>query len=145
MICERSLKILLNGWKVMNQSLISLSWRESLFEKVERNIFLNISFLILMLMLITIKINKSIPPSTKLETNLSKSLKRRDYPFHPQLTWRKISVHSMRHRTLQSSFSWRNFAVIRMDLHKVRYMIALLVSKLFQKILLILNPEYTSV
>ena len=132
--------ILLNGWKFMNQSLIAFSWRESLFEKVERNIFLNISILILMLMLKSIKMRKtatnylktsfklSIPPATKFTTNFTKSLKRKDYPFHPRLTWRKISERSMQHRPLQSSFSWRNFAVMRMNSHEVRYMIVLLVS-----------------
>ena len=44
-ICERSLMVLLSGWKFMNQSLISPSGQESVFEKVERNIFLNISTL----------------------------------------------------------------------------------------------------
>ena len=40
-ICERSVMVLLNGWKFMNQSLTSPSGRESLSEKVERNIFVN--------------------------------------------------------------------------------------------------------
>ena len=73
---------------------------------------INISILILMLTLKSIKmretainslktsLNISIPPTTKLETNFTKSLKRMD-PFHPQLTCTKISVHSMQHRTLQ--------------------------------------------
>ena len=43
--------VLLNGRKFMNQSLITPSGRESLFEKVEINISLNISILILMLTL----------------------------------------------------------------------------------------------
>ena len=34
-ICERSLTVLLNGWKFVNQSLITPPWRESLFIKVE--------------------------------------------------------------------------------------------------------------
>ena len=157
--CERSLMILLNGLKFMNQSFISPSGRESLFERAERNIFLNISVMILMLTLRSIKmretainslnififsqlhLNISIPPTSKLETNFTKSLKRRDYQFHPRLTWRKISVHSMQHCVLQTSFSWKNFAVMRM----VRYMIVLLVSTSALEVLLKLNPKYTSV
>ena len=57
--------ILLNGWKFMNQSLISPSGRESLFEKVERNIFLNISILILMLTLKSIKMREAVINSSK--------------------------------------------------------------------------------
>ena len=64
-ICERSLMILLNGWKFMNQSLISPSGRESLFEKVERNVFLNISILILMLTLKSIKMREAAINSSK--------------------------------------------------------------------------------
>ena len=145
-ICERSLMVLSNGWKFMNQSLIYPSGRESLFEKVERNISLNI--LILMLTLKCIKMREtvinslktfskiSIPPTTKLNTNFAKFLRRRDYdyPFHPQFTWRKISAHSMQHRTLQSSFSWRNFAVMRINSYKVRYMIVFLVSTIVSKV-----------
>ena len=135
----------------MNQSLISPSGRKSLFEKVERNIFLNISILILMLTLKSIKMRQTAINSLKtsfkhlhsthnLETNFTNSIKRRDYAFHPQLTWRKISVHSMQHRTLQSSFSWRNFTVMRMDSHKVRYMIALLVSTIVSKVFFNTEP-----
>ena len=57
--------ILLNGWKFMNQSLISPSGRESLFEKVERNVFLNISILILMLTLKSIKMREAAINSSK--------------------------------------------------------------------------------
>ena len=135
----------------MNQSLISPSGRKSLFEKVERNIFLNISILILMLTLKSIKMRQTAINSLKtsfkhlhsthnLETNFTNSIKRRDYAFHPQLTWRKISVHSMQHRTLQSSFSWRNFTVMRMDSHKVRYMIALLASTIVSKVFFNTEP-----
>ena len=62
-ICERSLMVLSNGWKFMNQSLISPSGRESLFEKVERNISLNI--LILMLTLKCIKMRETVINSLK--------------------------------------------------------------------------------
>ena len=47
--------------------------------------------------------------------------------------------------TLQSSFSWKNFALMKMDSYKVSHMIALLVGTIVSKFLLILNPEYTSV
>ena len=51
--------VLLIGWKFINQSLISPSGQESLFEKVERNMFLNISILILMLTLKSIKMRET--------------------------------------------------------------------------------------
>ena len=57
--------VLSNGWEFMNQSLISPSGRESLFEKVERNTFLNISILILMLTLKSIKIRETAINSLK--------------------------------------------------------------------------------
>ena len=55
----------LNGWKFMNQSLISPSGRKSLFETVERNIFLNISISILMLTLKSIKMRETAINSSK--------------------------------------------------------------------------------
>ena len=64
-VCERSLMVLLNGWKDMNQSLISPSWRESLFKKVERNIFSNISMAILMLTLRSIRMRETAINSLK--------------------------------------------------------------------------------
>ena len=64
-VCERSLIVLLNGWKFMNQPFISPSGRESLFKKVERNIFLNISILILMLTLKSIKMRDTTINSLK--------------------------------------------------------------------------------
>ena len=74
-----------------------------------RNMLLNILILILMLTLKSIKmeeaaINSSIPPTTNLETNFTKSLKW-DYPLHLQFTWRKVSVREMQYCTLQLSFS----------------------------------------
>ena len=57
--------VLSNGWKFMNESLISPSGRESLFEKVERNISLNISILILMLTLKCIKMRETVINSLK--------------------------------------------------------------------------------
>ena len=65
-----------------------------------RNMLLNILILILMLTLKSVKrkeaaINSSIPPTTNLESNLARSLKR-DYPLHLQLT--------MQYCRLQSSF-----------------------------------------
>ena len=59
------LMVILNGWKVMNQALTSPSWRESLFEKVERNIFWNISISILMLTLKSIKMRETAINSLK--------------------------------------------------------------------------------
>ena len=151
MICECPLMVFLNGWRFMNQSLIYPSGRESLFEKVDRNIFLNIPILILMLTLKSIKMRQTAINSLKtsfkhlhsthnLETNFTNSIKRKDYAFHPQLTWRKISVHTMQHRTLQSSFSWRNFAMKRMDSHGVRYMIVLLMSTIVSKNFVNIEP-----
>ena len=146
-ICERSLMVLLNGWKFINQSLISPYWWESLFEKAERNIVLNILILILLLTLKSIKVKKTAinslktsfkhlhSPTTKLETDLAKFLKRRNYSFNPQLTCRKIFVRCMQHGKLQSSFRWLNFAVMRMNSHKVTYMIVLLVSIIVLKVL----------
>ena len=64
-ICERSLMVLLNGWKFMNQSLISPFWTRVSFPKVERNIFLNISILILMLTLQSIKMRETAINSLK--------------------------------------------------------------------------------
>ena len=52
-ICERSLKVLLSGWKFMNQPLISSSRLKYLFANL--NIVLNTLMLILML---TLKILK---------------------------------------------------------------------------------------
>ena len=52
-ICERSLKVLLSGWKFMNQPLISPSRLKYLFANL--NIVLNTLMLILML---TLKILK---------------------------------------------------------------------------------------
>ena len=73
------------------------------------NMLLNISILILVLTLKIIRmketaINSSIPPTTNLETNITKSLKR-DYLLHLQLTWRKVSAPEMQYCTLQPSFS----------------------------------------
>ena len=143
-ICERSLMVLFNCWKFMDQSLISPSGQESLFEKVERNIFLNISILILILTFKSIIMRetavnslktpfKHFHPTHNLVGDLTKSLKRRDYPFHAQLTWRKISVHSMQHCTL-------NFAVMRMDSHKIGYMTALLVIAIASKVFVNTEP-----
>ena len=72
-----------------------------------RNSLLNI--LILMLTLESIKmketaINSSIPPTTNLKTNFTKSLKW-DYPLHLQFTWRKVSVRKMWYYRPQLSFS----------------------------------------
>ena len=64
-ICERSLMVLLNDLKFMNQSLISPSGWESLFEKVEKNIFFDISILILMLTLKSIKMREMAINSLK--------------------------------------------------------------------------------
>ena len=64
-ICERSLMVLLNGWTFMNQSLISPSGWESLFEKVERKMFLNFSILILILTLKSIKMRQTAISSLK--------------------------------------------------------------------------------
>ena len=64
-ICEPSLMVLSNGWKFMNQSLISPSGRESLFEKVEKNILLSISISILMLTLKNIKMRETAINSLK--------------------------------------------------------------------------------
>ena len=89
-----------------------------------RNMLLNILILILMLTLKSIKmketaINSSIPPTTNLETNFTKSLKC-DYPLHLQFTWRKVSVRKMRYYyTLQLSFSLWIFSVARIDSHRV--------------------------
>ena len=94
-----------------------------------RNMLLGILILILMLTLKSIKmketsINCSIPPTTNLETNFTKSLKR-DYPLHLQLTWRKVSVRQMQYCTLQSSFPWWIFPVARIDSYRVTgYVIA---------------------
>ena len=74
-ICEISLMVLLNGYKFMNQSLITPSWQESLFEKVERNIVLNILILILMLMLKSIKMRETA-------INSLKSYFKHFYPTH---------------------------------------------------------------
>ena len=63
--CERSLIVLLNGWKFMNQSFISPTERESLSKKVERNVFLNISILILMLTLKSIQMRDTTINSLK--------------------------------------------------------------------------------
>ena len=74
-----------------------------------RNMLLNILILILMLTLKSIKmketaINSSIPPTTNLETNFTKSLTW-DYPLHLQFTWRKVYVRKMQYCTLQLAFS----------------------------------------
>ena len=46
-------------------------------------------------------LNSSIPPTTNLETNFKKYLKR-DCLLHPQLIWRKVSVCEMQYCTLKS-------------------------------------------
>ena len=92
------------------------STRISLYEN--RNLSLNISMLIPMLSLKNIRmkntiinflkkflLNFSLPPITNLETNFTKSLKR-NYPFYPQLTWRKASAREIQHCTLQSPFTF---------------------------------------
>ena len=70
-----------------------------------RNMLLNISVLILMLTLKSINmketsIKSSIRPTTDLETNFTKSLKR-DCLLNPQL---KVSVRKIQYHALQSSF-----------------------------------------
>ena len=64
-ICERFIMVLLNGWTLMSQSLISPSGWESLFEKVERKMFLNFSILILTLTLKSIKMRETAISSLK--------------------------------------------------------------------------------
>ena len=69
-----------------------------------RNMFINILILMIILALKSIKMKEtaiisSIPPN--LETNFTKFLKRGN-SLHLQLTWRKVSVHEMKYSMLQS-------------------------------------------
>ena len=67
-------------------------------------------------------INSSIRPTTDLETNFTKSLKR-DSILNPQL---KVSVHKIQYYALQSSFPCLIFLVERIDSHRVTgYLIAM--------------------
>ena len=73
-----------------------------------RNMLLNTLILTIMLTFKSINmkvtaITSSIPPTTNLGTNFTKSLKR-DYSFHLQLIWKKICVREMQYCTLQWSF-----------------------------------------
>ena len=69
-----------------------------------------------------IAINSSIRPTTDLETNFTKSLKR-DSILNPQL---KVSVHKIQYYALQSSFPCLIFLVARIDSHRVTgYLIAM--------------------
>ena len=95
-------------WFEIYQSIIYFPFSTRIFRN--RNMLLRIFILILMLTLKSIKmketaINCSIPPTSNLETNFTKSLKR-DYPLHLQLTWRKVSVRKMQYCTPQLSFPW---------------------------------------
>ena len=54
-----------NNKKIIKESLIFSSGQESLFEKVEKNIFLNFSVLILMLTLKSIKMRETVLNSLK--------------------------------------------------------------------------------
>ena len=87
------------------------------------NMLLNMLILISMLTLKSIKmkkttLNSSIPPTTNLETNFKKYLKR-DYPLHLQLIWREVSVCEMQYCTLQSPLPWWIFLVARIDSYRV--------------------------
>ena len=60
-------------------------------------------------------INSSIRPTTDLETNFTKSLKR-DCLLNPQL---KVSVHKIQYYALQSSFPCLIFLVARIDCNRL--------------------------
>ena len=88
-----------------------------------RNMLLNTLILTLMLTFKSINmkvtaITSSIPPTTNLGTNFTKSLKR-DYSLHLQLIWKKISVRKMQYCTLQWSFLVWIFSVARIDSYRV--------------------------
>ena len=51
-----------------------------------------------------ILLNFSVPPITNSETNFTKSLKR-DYPFYPEPTWRKLSAREIQHCMLHLPFT----------------------------------------
>ena len=88
-----------------------------------RNMLLNTLILTIMLTFKSINmkvtaITSSIPPTTNLGTNFTKSLKR-DYSFHLQLIWKKICVREMQYCTLQWSFLVWIFSVARIDSYRV--------------------------
>ena len=111
-------------WLEIYEPIAYFSFSTRIFRN--RNMLLNISILILMLTLKSIKmkettINSSIPPKTYLETNFTKSLKR-NYLLNPQS---KLYIRETQYCTLQSSFPWWIFLVARIYLQRVTgYLIA---------------------